>query len=157
MNTGERSFTIENAAGRKGCPTKFARGDYTGRYISKSPASAASKALTELCSSKRIKGQCTLYIAVRETTAGSPKKVFHYHAKRVKLDEPIEITKGVNVYYQNKINAVDENEKPKCKKSAKSSGRMMKHKAKKTKKPSKAKKGKKTKKAKKSKKWYNVI
>ncbi len=163
MNKDERSFTIVNASGRKGCPTKFARGDYTGRYISKSPGSAASKALTELCSSKRIKGQCTLYIAVGETTAGSNKKVFHYHAKRVKLAAPVEITKGVMVYYKNSVISVDENEKPKCKKSAKSSGRMMKHKAKKTKAPTKAKKGKKTKKAKKSKKskkskkWYNVL
>lgn len=163
MNKDERSFTIESADGRKGCPTKFTRGDYSGRYISKGPGAAASKALTELCSSKRIKGQCTLYIAVRETTAGSAKKVFHYHAKRVKLAEPIEITKGVKVYYKNQVISVDEHEKPKCKKSAKSSGRMMKHKAKKTKAPAKAKKGKKTKKtkkskkSKKSKKWYNVL
>jgi hypothetical protein len=157
MNKDERSFTIVDAAGRNGCPTKFSRGDYSGRYISKSPSSAASKALTELCSSKRIKGQCTLYIAVQETTAGSNKKIFYYHAKRIKLDEPIEITKGVNVYYQNKVYSVDENEKPKCGRSAKSSGRMMRHKAKKTKKPYKANKSKKTKKVKKSKKWYNVI
>lgn len=160
MNKGERSFTINEIRKVNGCDTKFARGDYTGRYISKSPSQAASKMLSEICSSKRIKGQCTLYLAVRETTSGSAKKVFHYHAKRVKLAEPIEITKGVKVYYKNQVISVDEHEKPKCKKSAKSSGRMMKHKAKKTKTPTKAKKGKKTKKAKKSKKskkWYNVL
>lgn len=160
MNKGERSFTIESARNVHGCDTKFTRGDYSGRYISKGPGASAAKILTELCSSKRIKGQCTLYLAVRETTSGSAKKVFHYHAKRVKLDEPVEITKGVKVYYKNQVISVDEHEKPKCKKSAKSSGRMMKHKAKKTKTPTKAKKGKKTKKAKKSKKskkWYNVL
>ena len=161
MNKDERSFSIADVRNVMGCPTKFSRGDYTGRYISKTPSGACSKMLTELCSSKRIKGQCTLYIKVRETTSGSNKKEFMYHAKRVKLDEPVEITKGVKVYYKNHLVSVDENEKPKCKKSNKSSGRMMKHKAKKTKKPTKAKKsGKKTKKVKKankSKKWYNLV
>lgn len=143
MNNSERSFTIVDAAHRDGCPTKFSRKDYSGRYISKNPASAASKAGTELCSSKRVKGQCTLYIKMKETTRGSAGKEFMYHVKREKLDPPVEITKGVKVYYKNKVMSVDENEKPKCKKSHKSSGRMMKHKTKKVKKAKKSKKSKK--------------
>jgi hypothetical protein len=134
----KRSFTIEFAAHVDGCPTKFSRGDYSGRYISRTASGAAKKALTELCASKRIRGACTLFLKMRETTQGSAKKVFMYHAKRVKLAEPIEITKGVKVYYQNRVVSVDENQIPKCKKSHKSSGRMMKH-------VSKAKKSKKSK------------
>lgn len=136
----KRSFTIEFAAHVDGCPTKFSRGDYSGRYISRTPAGAAKKALTELCASKRIKGACTLFLKMRETTQGSAKKEFMYNAKRVKLPEPIEITEGVKVYYQNKVISVDESDMPKCKKSHKSSGRMMKH-------VSKAKKAKKSKKS----------
>lgn len=143
MESRKRSFTIEDASHRDGCPTKFSRKDYSGRYISRTPAGAASKALTELCSSKRIKGQCTLFLKIRETTQGSTKKVFMYHAKREKLDEPVEITKGVSVEYKNRVISVDENEKPKCKKSHKSSGRMMKHTAKNNMKAKKSKKSKK--------------
>lgn len=142
MEKQERSFTIVHAAHRDGCPTKFSRKDYSGRYVSKNPGSAASKAGTELCSSKRVKGQCTLYIKMRETTRGSKGKEFMYHVKREKLANPIEITKGVKVYYKNRVISVDDNEKPKCKKSHKSSGRMTKHKSKK----SKVQKSKKTKK-----------
>jgi hypothetical protein len=66
--TGKRSFTINNVYHVDGCPTKFSHKDYTGRYIGKSPQREASKALTRLCHVKRIHGQCTLYIEIKEIT-----------------------------------------------------------------------------------------
>ena len=120
----ERTFTIHMAKHIDGCPTKFTRADYTGRYTGSSPSGAASKALTQLCSVKKIKSQCTLYISMRETTQGSNKKVFHYMCKRMKLKEPIEISDGNFVKYKPVVHKVLESDIPKCKKSQKSSGPM---------------------------------
>ena len=130
MKEGERSFTIEMAAHVDGCPTKFSRKDFSGRYISRTPSGAASKALTQLCNVKKIRGQCTLFLKMRETTQGSKKKDFLYNVKREKLSEPIEITKGVSVEYKNRVKSVDS--VPNCKKSHKSSGRMRKSRTRKT-------------------------
>ena len=84
---GIRSFTVNDANDNKGCPTKFYNKDYTGRYLSKNHASAAKKAATQLCRVKRIKGNCTLYIDMVETTHGSKKKVLQYKLTRKKLKE----------------------------------------------------------------------
>ena len=84
---GIRSFTVNDANDNKGCPTKFYNKDYTGRYLSKNHASAAKKAATQLCRVKRIKGNCTLYIDIVETTQGSKKKVLKYKLTRKKLKE----------------------------------------------------------------------
>jgi hypothetical protein len=125
MKSGERSFTIEMAAHVDGCPTKFSRKDFSGRYVSRNPAGAASKALTQLCNVKKVKGQCTLFLKMRETTQGSKRKEYLYNVKREKLSNPVEITNGVMVEYKNVVKSRDS--MPNCKKSHKSSGRMRKH------------------------------
>lgn len=84
---GIRSFTIDEAKDNKGCPTKFYNKDYTGRYLSRNHVSAAKKAATQLCRVKRIKGDCTLYVDMVETTQGSKKKVLKYKLTRKKLKE----------------------------------------------------------------------
>jgi len=122
--SGKRSFTINNAYHVDGCPTKFSHKDYTGRFIAISAQRAASKALSELCRVKRIKGQCTLYIEMRETTQGSSGKLYAYHAKRIHLKTPIELPNGVKKYYVNKIKPASIPTE-KCAKSHKSSGRMV--------------------------------
>lgn len=125
MKKGDRSFTIDMAAHVDGCPTKFSRKDFTGRYISKTPSGAASKALTQLCNVKDVRGQCTLFVKMRETTQGSKGKEFLYNVKREKLSEPVEIVSGVTVEYKNRVKSTKS--MPTCKKSHKSSGRMRKH------------------------------
>ena len=87
-NTEKRSFTINNAYHVDGCKTKFSHKDYTGRFIKISAQRAASSALTQLCHVKRIRGQCTLYIEMRETTQGSKHKLYGYHCKRIKYVDP---------------------------------------------------------------------
>ena len=96
-----RTFEVTNALKDK-CPTKFK----PGRYTSVHPVGAAKKAFSGLCNRKRIKGQCTLIITVRETTAGSNKKEFTYKLKREKLKEPLMgMRNGVEVAYLYKTRA----------------------------------------------------
>lgn len=64
------------------------RGVYSINRESGSPRSAASKAFTQLCEKRRMKGQCEIRFAIRETTQGSKKKVYFYHGKRVTLKKP---------------------------------------------------------------------
>ena len=123
MKSGERSFTIEMAAHVDGCPTKFSRKDFSGRYVSRTPSGAASKALTQLCNVKKVRGQCTLFVKMRETTQGSKKKEFLYNVKREKLANPVELS-GRTLEYKNRVKSTDS--MPNCKKSHKSSGRMRK-------------------------------
>ena len=121
-NTDKRSFTINNAYHVDGCKTKFSHKDYTGRFIKISAQRAASSALTQLCHVKRIRGQCTIYIEMRETTQGSKHKLYGYKCKRVKYDTPVERA-GIKFHYYNKcvrVRIPTEN----CIKSRKSSGRM---------------------------------
>jgi hypothetical protein len=128
-SSGKRSFTINAAFHVDGCPTKFSRADYTGRYISATPERAAAKALRRLCHVKRIKGQCTLYIEIRETTQGTEHKVFAYHAKRIRLAKPIERKNPQGetymIYYKPVVKSVERVPTEKCPKSHKSSGRMI--------------------------------
>ena len=121
-SSGKRSFTINNAYHVDGCKTKFSHKDYTGRFIKISAQRAASSALTELCHAKRIRGQCTIYIEMRETTQGSKHKLYGYKCKRVKYDTPVERA-GIKFYYYNKCTPV-RIPTEKCPKSHKSSGRM---------------------------------
>jgi hypothetical protein len=121
-NTEKRSFTINNAYHVDGCKTKFSHKDYTGRFIKISAQRAASSALTQLCHVKRIRGQCTLYIEMRETTQGSKHKLYGYHCKRIKYTEPV-MRAGIAFNYYNKCKRV-RIPSEKCAKSHKSSGRM---------------------------------
>ena len=121
MQKGKRTFTVHDARHVDGCQTKFKSKDYSGVYVSSSPAGAARKALTQLCRVKKVHGQCALFITVRETTQGSAKKQYSYKLNRVKLSEPLEL-KGRVINYTSKAKSVDSI--PKCKVgSRKSSGR----------------------------------
>ena len=119
----DRTFTINNAYHVDGCPTKFSHSDYSGRYNSKSASRAVSKALTHLCAVKRIHGQCTLYIELRETTQGSKHKLYAYHCKRIRLETPVTIN-GRTYHYKSKIKSVTIPTE-KCDKSHKTSGRII--------------------------------
>lgn len=122
--TGKRSFTINNAYHVDGCPTKFTHNDFAGRYIKHHPDQAAKNALSHLCKVKRIRGQCTLYIEIRETTQGSAGKIFAYHAKRIHLKKPI-VLQDRTIYYKPIVKSVDRIPTEKCNKSHKSRGRMI--------------------------------
>ena len=136
-SSGKRSFTINNAYHVDGCKTKFSHKDYTGRFIKVSAQRAASSALTELCRAKRIRGQCTIYIEMRETTQGSKHKLYAYKCKRVKYDVPVERA-GIQLHYYNKCTPV-RIPTEKCPKSHKSSGRMKSFRHKRSKKSSTSK------------------
>ena len=122
MRNGKRSFTIQDARHNDGCPTKFSSKGYTGEFVSSTPAGAASKAASGLCRVKRVKGRCSLFVAVRETTQGSSKKVFEYKVTRSKRKTPVEL-KGRTIEYENKTKSVKSF--PGCGKSHKSSGRKV--------------------------------
>jgi hypothetical protein len=120
--SGNRTFTINNAYHVDGCPTKFSHKDYTGRFHGRDAKQAAEKALSELCNLKGIRGQCTLYIEMRETTQGSKHKLYGYRVKRIKLKEPV-IVAGIPHNYKRYAKSM-RIPTEKCVKSHKSSGRM---------------------------------
>ena len=122
--SGKRSFTINRAYHVDGCPTKFSNADNTGRYEAFTPQRAAEKALIHLCKVKRIRGQCTLYIEMRETTQGSEHKIFAYKVKRIRYATP-KVVGDRTYYYSRHAVAVDRVPTEKCPKSHKSSGRMI--------------------------------
>ena len=69
---------------------------------------AASKALTQHCSMKRIKGVCTLVVVVQETTAGSKKKMFAYRGNRKLVNNAVEVGGDkVKFRYENKMKSMD--------------------------------------------------
>ena len=121
--SGKRSFTINNAYHIDGCKTKFSRKDYTGRFTKHSAQRAAMNALTELCHVKKIKGQCALYIEMRETTQGSKHKLYGYHCNRVKKSNPLVIP-GRTTYNYDMVCKPVKIPTEKCKQSYKTSGKM---------------------------------
>ena len=84
--SGYRSFTLVGASKSSDCKTK----GYGGRFINKSPGGAALKAFTELCRTKRIKGICTLYVTMKDTTKNGKQrgKMYVYQAQRKRLAQP---------------------------------------------------------------------
>ena len=84
MSTKKRSFKLHAVGKHENKETSFK----PGRYMGRDPASAAKKAFSQLCKAKKIKGRCTLNIAIKEITTGSKHKVYTYRAKRHKLKEP---------------------------------------------------------------------
>lgn len=121
----DRRFTVHDARKANGCLTKFKSKEYSGIYESKTPSSAAMKALTQLCRAKKIKGQCTLFLTMREITQGNntkangEPKLYHYRVKREKLSKPLEL-KGRVIEYKNICKSVKSLPKKdkNCKKSA---------------------------------------
>ena len=107
----QRTFKVTNVLNTDGCPTKFKEGRYTKNHMS-----AAKKAFTNLCNHKNVKGQCSFYISVQETTQGSGKKVMvdddngkkamvvkkerHYKVVREKLKEPVVMFEGTDKEYK---------------------------------------------------------
>lgn len=97
MKKDMRSFTLVDVRNVDGCATKFKVRGSTGRFLSRTPVSAALKAFNGLCAKKNIKGQCAFLITVRETTEGSAKKEFTYHCTQKKVAEPNEFQKKHNI------------------------------------------------------------
>jgi hypothetical protein len=92
----DRSFTIVGVESSKG--QKKSKSNEGGRYISKTPSGAARKAFTRACRNSKIKGVCTFIIRMRETTAGSDKKIFKYKLQRKLKKKPVEIDGRVYKY-----------------------------------------------------------
>ncbi len=99
MEDGKRSFTVveirKPGQKNKSGSTKKTTGE-GGRYLSKSPRAAASKAFNASCRSKSIKGQCTLEVTLKETTRNGDEKIYKYVCKRIKLAEPRIVQFGKN-------------------------------------------------------------
>jgi hypothetical protein len=119
-----RTFTVVGAYNSKGCPTKFK--EHT-RYTGRSPAAASKKAFTELCRVKDIKGVCTIYVKIQETTRNSKNKEYSYLLHRTKLSTPIVRFEGTDKEFKIKYSTYVKSSsipeyKKKCK--GKSSGPM---------------------------------
>ena len=124
-----RTFTVIGAFTAKGCKTKFRDGT---TYTAKKPAQAASKAFTELCRVKRVRGVAAYYVVLREKTQGSAKKEYSYLLHRNKLDTPLVRFAGTDkefkIRYKNTIASKPvPKRRAKCK--GKSAGPMKKRRA----------------------------
>lgn len=95
---GKRSFTLEEVR-RSASGAKKGKSNVGGRFESRTPASAAKKAATRVCRMSKIKGQCSLVVHIRETTAGSAGKVFKYKVRRVLKPRTV-MRNGVKVTYK---------------------------------------------------------
>ena len=60
-----------------------------GSFKSKTPSSAAKKALSRICRLCKIAGICTLIVQLRETTAGSHHKDYVYKVRRMKKETDV--------------------------------------------------------------------
>lgn len=92
IDDGQRSFTVEASS----------IDETGGRYINQEPLQAAKKAANVLFSSPKGKKQNSIKLELRETTRGSPDKLFAYQAKREKIDKTVEIN-GKKVTFHNRI------------------------------------------------------
>ncbi len=122
MSNLKKHYTIEKALHSDGCPTKFKGKSGTGRFTSKSPSGSAKKAISSLCQRKKIKGRCSLYVDIRETTQGSNHKEFAYAGKRVVKETPSPFGHKYDIKLK-KITP-EEFKRKNCKKSYKTSGKM---------------------------------
>ena len=120
-----RSFTIDHVLNKKGCPTKFHNKDYTGRYVGRDPASAAKKATSQLCRVKKIKGECVLYVDIRETTQESSDKIFKYKVSRKKLKVPGPFGNEFELVAKSMNKKTTKTKSPKCTEPGKSRGRKV--------------------------------
>ena len=120
-----RSFTIVYALNKKGCATKFHNKYYTGRYISRDPASSAKKAVNQLCRVKRIKGECVIYVHLKETTHNSNNKLYKYRIKRKKLQEPGPFGNEYEMIAKSLNTQTNRVKPPYCDNAKKSSGRKV--------------------------------
>ena len=94
-----RSFAVVGVQKEDGCATKY---NVESRLVSANPRSAAQKAFSRLCNLKRVKGKCTLFVTVEDTTRGHSKhgKKYTYKVDRRKLAKPIVLQKGTPNEYK---------------------------------------------------------
>lgn len=94
-----RSFAVVDVKKENGCPTKFSD---SARLVGATPVSAAQKAFSRLCNLKRIRGKCTLFVTVVDTTQGARTKgkTYSYKVDRKKLAKPIILQKGTKSQYK---------------------------------------------------------
>lgn len=106
----KRSFTVIKVVKKGGKSKSKSRSKSRskalgGRFISSSPASAASKAGTQICRS--LKGKRHSYvITIQETTQGSSKKTYVYDFSRVY--DPVTVNRGgidITYKYKTKVKA----------------------------------------------------
>lgn len=102
MESGDRSFTV-TLIKKSGKKVK----SNGGRYISKSPSSAARKAFSQYYRQHKASGQLSLEIHIKETTQNSSDKVFKYKVSKVK--DPKDISRGkqiIHYEYTTKVKAL---------------------------------------------------
>lgn len=112
---GSREFKIVQAKrGGKNLP-KLPEGP----FFSTSPRGAAGKMNTKTCYKNKIKGEATVYITLREVTPGSKEKLYTYMTKRIRLEEPLELT-GRTVKFDVKVYSTNPGSKSRSKSGSKS-------------------------------------
>jgi hypothetical protein len=97
MEQEDRSFTVVSIyrTGRKLKTTG-------GRYISTTPSGAAKKAFSQYYRNHKRSGRYSLDIHLRETTQGTPNKIFKYRVSKVQ--EPTTVVKdGQSIHYEYKV------------------------------------------------------
>jgi len=83
----------------------------TGRYISKTPSSAAKKAARRLFKKSPRARELTVYI--RKTTRGSKREIYRYKAVLEVLKNPLIVNKeGTQIQVKNKVTVVSEDLPP---------------------------------------------
>ncbi len=83
-----------------------------GRYISKTPSSAAKKAARRLFQ-KASKGTRELTVYIRKTTRGSKREIYRYKAVLEVLRTPLIVNKeGTKIEVKNKVKVVSEDLPP---------------------------------------------
>lgn len=83
-----------------------------GRYISKTPSSAAKKAARRLFQ-KASKGTRELTVYIRKTTRGSKREIYRYKAVLEVLKTPLVVNKeGTKIEVRNKVKVVSEDLPP---------------------------------------------
>jgi hypothetical protein len=100
--TKKRSFTISQVKQGNKIIKKFEG----GVFMSKTPSSAAKKALTSVCKQANKKAGCTYTITLREK---SVNKEFTYKCQRIKLNKPTTVLingKKIVYKYETKVKKV---------------------------------------------------
>ena len=122
MDSGARSFEVVELRkpGQKtdvrhfDSKTKLINGT-PGRFINHGPSAphdAASKAFTQACTNKAIRGVCTLIVKIKETTRGSNTygKTYTYKCKRHKRTKPV-VLNGRELWYYNDVKSMNKPKK----------------------------------------------
>ena len=101
-STKKRAFTISQVKQGNKIIKKFEG----GIFMSKTPSSAAKKALTSVCKQANKKAGCNYTITLREKTVN---KEFTYKCQRIKLKKPTMVMingKKIEYKYETKVKKV---------------------------------------------------